>query len=230
MPRVLICIAVVSVLTCIAHAQHVSPSAGAQKVGAKSENGSSNPKVYEELFKKTFGNQRKEHTEAIKRLQKIDSYERLYKMIMVLGEKMIDVIQSSKEMIENVGFDPTNRSLPQNVTIQSAISTTLENTALFGDILLHFPHITHRILRTQQKWNPVISWSLNFTYRTRHLLDKDTFDKIHLASQELNVIKREQGYFNPYWQSTESQKGDKEKTKKKKSTKKRGPQITKIEL
>ena len=71
------------------------------------------------LVKKSFEHQRKEHTEAIKRLQKIDSYERLYKMIIVLGEKMIDVIETSKSLIESGGFDPDNRSLPQNVTVQS---------------------------------------------------------------------------------------------------------------
>ncbi|KAF3428976.1 hypothetical protein E2986_03757 [Frieseomelitta varia] len=199
------------------------------------------------LVKKSFEHQRKEHTEAIKRLQKIDSYERLYKMIIVLGEKMIDVIETSKSLIESGGFNPDNRSLPQNVTVQSgnsssyksyilfqAISTTLENTAFFGDILLHFPHIVHRVLKTQQKWNPIINWSFNFTYRAKYLLDSETVTKIHLASQELNIIKREEGYFNPYWQPTESQRRDNEKTTKKNSAKKekqkRKPQMVKIEF
>lgn len=114
-----------------------------------------------------------------------------------------------------------------------AISTTLENTAFFGDILLHFPHIIHRILKTQQKWNPTINWSFNFTYRAKYLLDTETVTKIHLASQELNIIKREQGYFNPYWQPTESQRGDNEKTKRKSAKKerqKKKPQMVKIEF
>lgn len=115
-----------------------------------------------------------------------------------------------------------------------AISTVLENTAFFGDILLHFPHFIHRILKTQQKWNPIINWSLNFTYRTKYLLDSETVVKIHLASQELNVIKREQGYSNPYWQPTEAQEGDNGKIKKKKPATKgkqrKGPQLTKVEF
>lgn len=115
-----------------------------------------------------------------------------------------------------------------------AISTTLENTAFFGDILLHFPHIVHRILKTQQKWNSIVNWSLNFTYRTKYLLDLETITKIHLASQELNVIKRKEGYFNPYWQSTNLEKENSGKIKKsklaKKEKQKKIPQITKIEL
>ncbi|CAK9825019.1 Coiled-coil domain-containing protein 134 [Anthophora retusa] len=231
MPRVLVYIAVALVLTYITHAQRESPPIETGQFGGKSQNNSS-PKVYEELFKKSFSYQRKEHTEAVKRLQKIDSYERLYKMITVLGGKMIDVIETSKALIENGGFNPDKRTLPQNVTIQSAISTTLENAAFFGDIVLHFPHIAHRILRAQQTWNPTVHWSLNFTNRMRHLLDAGTVERIHLASQELNIVEREPEYFNPYWQSTESRKED--KTKKKKPTKtekqKKGPRMIKIEL
>lgn len=235
MPRVLVYIAVVSMLTSIANAQSESSDAKSRAIsGARENDGSSEIKVYEELFKKSFSLQRKEHAEAIKRLQKIDNYERLYKMITVLGEKMIDVIEASRTLIENGEFNPDDRSLPRNVTVQSAISTTLENTALFGDILLHFPHVTHRILKTQQRWDPIINWSLNFTYRTKYLLDSDTLARIRLALQELNIIERDQVYFNPYWQSKDSQKGDKGAARKKKSTKKekhkRGPQMTKIEL
>lgn len=69
--------------------------------------------------KKSFVHQRKEHTEAIKRLRNIDNYERLYKMIMILGTKMIDIIETSKRLIESTDFNPDDRSLPKNVTIQS---------------------------------------------------------------------------------------------------------------
>lgn len=55
----------------------------------------------------------------MRHLKKIDNYERLYKMITVLGEKMMDVIEASKSLIEAAGFDPDDRSLPQNVTVQS---------------------------------------------------------------------------------------------------------------
>lgn len=66
------------------------------------------------------------------------------------------------------------------------------------------------------------------------MLDSETVVKIHLASQELNVIKREQGYSNPYWQPTEAQEGDNGKIKKKKPATKgkqrKGPQLTKVEF
>ncbi|XP_050575533.1 coiled-coil domain-containing protein 134-like [Bombus affinis] len=234
MPRILFYVAIVSVLTCTAHAQYTSFGVDHQISGKPQNSDASQIKIYEELFKKSFERQRKEHAKAIKRLQKIGNYERLYKMILVIGEKMIDAIEINKALITNEDFNPDNRFLPQNVTIQTAISTVLENTAFFGDILLHFPHFIHRILKAQQKWNPIINWSLNFTYRTKYLLDSETAVKIHLASQELNVIKREQGYSNPYWQPTEAQEGDNGKIKKKKSAtkgkQKKGPRMTKVEF
>ncbi|XP_076231863.1 coiled-coil domain-containing protein 134 [Calliopsis andreniformis] len=234
MPRVFIYIVAVSVLTCIAHAQQTDASITEDRINGEPRNSSSSKiEVYEELFKKSFSHVRKEHAKAIHRLQRVDSYERLYKMITVLCEKMVDVIETSKPLIENAGFDPDNRSLPQNVTLQSALSTVLENTALFSDIVLHFPHVTHRILKSQQKWNVIIDWFINFTNRSRHFLDKETITRIHLVAQELNITEREAGYFNPYWQPDEFRETKEEvkgKKAKKKEKRKRGPQMAKIEL
>ncbi|XP_076295427.1 coiled-coil domain-containing protein 134 [Lasioglossum baleicum] len=151
-------------------------------------------------------------------------------MIMVLGEKMIDVIESSKSLIEDGDFNPDDRSLPRNVTVQSALSTVLENTALFGDIILHFPEVTQRILKAQPKWNTILIWSLKFTNRSRHLVDEKTIDLINLVTQELNITEREPGYFNPYRRLVEPRKENKGTTKTKKEKRKRGPQMANIEL
>lgn len=40
-------------------------------------------------------------------------------MITILSEKMIDVIEASKTLIESSGFNPDNRYLPQNISIQN---------------------------------------------------------------------------------------------------------------
>ncbi|XP_076646839.1 coiled-coil domain-containing protein 134 [Halictus rubicundus] len=228
MPRVFVYIAVVSVLTCNAHAQQADLIATDQPINNEAGNGEST--VYEELFRKSFSLQREEHASAIKRLERIDNYELLYKMIMVLGEKMIDVIESSKSLIEDGDFNPDDRLLPRNVTVQSALSTVLENTALFGDIILHFPEVTQRILKAQPKWNTILTWSLKFTNRSRHLVDEKTIDLINLVTQELNITDRQPEYFNPYRRSVESRMENKGTTKTKKEKRKRGPQMTNIEL
>lgn len=40
-------------------------------------------------------------------------------MILVIGEKMIDAIEVNKALIANEDFNPDDRFLPQNVTIQT---------------------------------------------------------------------------------------------------------------
>lgn len=117
----------------------------------------------------------------------------------------------------------------------AALSSVLENTALFGDIILHLPDITHRILKTQQEWSPTIHWSLNFTNQMRHLLNKSTITMIRLVEQELYITERDPSYFNPYrsaihvgYQHEDTVKKKKKPVKKEK--RKKGPQIAKIEL
>lgn len=116
----------------------------------------------------------------------------------------------------------------------AALSSVLENTALFGDIILHLPDITHRILKMQQGWNPTIHWSLNFTNKMRHLLNKSTITMIRLVEQELNITGRDPNYFNPYRSAPHARYQHEDTTKKKKPVKKekrkKGPQIAKIEL
>lgn len=51
--------------------------------------------------KRLFIKRRKEHLEAVRNLRKMNSYERQYKMINVLAEKMFDVIESKKALLEN---------------------------------------------------------------------------------------------------------------------------------
>ncbi|KMQ95754.1 coiled-coil domain-containing protein 134 [Lasius niger] len=172
----------------------------------------------------------------------MDNYERLYKMITVLAEKVVEVIESSKNVIEKAGFVPNNSSFPKDTNVKdereifvAALSSVLENTALFGDIILHLPDITHRILKTQQEWSPTIHWSLNFTNQMRHLLNKSTITMIRLVEQELNITERDPSYFNPYrsaihvgYQHEDTVKKKKKPVKKEK--RKKGPQIAKIEL
>ncbi|KAG7203781.1 hypothetical protein KM043_013802 [Ampulex compressa] len=156
-------------------------------------------------------------------------------MLIVLGEKVFEVIESSKNLIENEGFIPRNSSFPTDANIRDALSSILENTAFFGDIVLHLPDITHRILKAQKKWNATIHWSLNFANETKHFLDRDTKNMMHLVRQELNIVKRDPQYFNPYWTATmdlgkrgESSKRSKKSSKK--SRQKKGPQMIKIDL
>lgn len=64
--------------------------------------------------KKLFAQRRKDHIEAVQTLLKMDNYERLYKMITMLAEKVVEVVESSKSVIEKAGFLSKNGSFPED--------------------------------------------------------------------------------------------------------------------
>ncbi|XP_058803171.1 coiled-coil domain-containing protein 134-like [Phymastichus coffea] len=189
-----------------------------------------------ELFKRLFAKRRKEHLQAVKTLQKMDSYERQYKMIDMLAEKMFDVIDSKKVLLENltdlelknVSFAPQSNS---NTDVADAVSNVLENVALFGDVLLSLPDVTRRVVRKQPKWNETIRWSFGFLNRTRDLLDKPTLEMIALAMRELNGSKREASHLQPNRiPSARPTNQPKSAQMARKEKRKRGPRLVNVEL
>lgn len=48
--------------------------------------------------------QRMEHREAIKNLQKMEKYEKVYKMILLLEEKAFQIMESSKSILKDAGL------------------------------------------------------------------------------------------------------------------------------
>ncbi|XP_014477217.1 PREDICTED: coiled-coil domain-containing protein 134-like [Dinoponera quadriceps] len=226
---------VVVILTLLTISAHTQRETDQPMENEPRESAESKSKLDEELFKKLFAQRRKDHIQAVQTLLKMDNYERLYKMIAMLAEKVVEVIESSKSVIEEAAFVPNNSSFPEDTNIKEALSSILENTALFGDIILHLPDISHRILSTHQSLNSTLHWSLNFADRMRHLLDESTITMIRLVVQELNIAERDPNYFNPYRSAADEREDDSKVTKKKKkkqSAKKRkkGPQIAKIDL
>lgn len=129
-------------------------------------------------------------------------------------------------------FISSHLSFTESIFFVVALSNILENTALFGDIILHLPDIAHRVLKAQHEWNSTICWALNFANQTRHLLDKSTITMIGLVAQELNVTERDPSYFNPYRTHAGKREdaAEEKKKKKKRDKRKKGPRIAKIEL
>ncbi|KAJ8891027.1 hypothetical protein PR048_010536 [Dryococelus australis] len=133
----------------------------------------------------------------------------------------------------------------ENSVALTALANILENTALFGDIVLHLPDIAAPILHAKNEWEVLYHWSLSFSSQTS-LLDKATHKLIHLVSaykrveQELNIIERDPDYVNPYRKQRKKReqhsiREDKlhksgKKSKKDEKKKKKGPRITMGEL
>lgn len=123
---------------------------------------------------------------------------------------------------------------PQDVRLFDAITVTLENTCLFGEIILHNPDISYRALESRQfgpDWRDLINWCIKYTrqYNDR-IIDAKSQELLWLLEQEINPDKRTDNFINPYRSSSEPhQKPKKKKTKKKKLEK--GPRmVTRDEL
>lgn len=48
----------------------------------------------------------------------MDNYERLYQMIVMLAEKVVKIIEASKNVIEKAAFVPSNNSFPKDINVK----------------------------------------------------------------------------------------------------------------
>lgn len=52
--------------------------------------------------------------------------------------------------------------LTRQVTVPTAYSHVVENTAFFGDVVLRFPKIVHHYFDRNSNWNSLIRWGIGF--------------------------------------------------------------------
>lgn len=76
--------------------------------------------------KKLFAQRRKDHIEAVQTLLKMDNYERLYKMIAMLAEKVVEVIESSKSVLKKADFLQHNSSFPEDTNVKDGMIIYLQ--------------------------------------------------------------------------------------------------------
>ncbi|KAL7286092.1 hypothetical protein TKK_0019608 [Trichogramma kaykai] len=184
------------------------------------------------LYKRLFVQRRKEHAKAVQSIEKMSKYELRYNMVNIVLDTIIEVIESRRLLLNGVTDDQLTRTTFMNATNEEdaefveAISNVLENAALFAEIVWKQPDMARLFFKIKEKLSETIGWSFGLVERCRFLLDDATLEKIHLASQELEIIEREPGYSNPNSQigSRNSDKGSKKKKKKK------GPVMAKYEL
>lgn len=199
----------------------------------KNEDLIENSEVAEQLYKQLFKHKRVEQIEAIKSLRSSLNYEKQYSMIMLMTEKIFGMIQESRASIESSSFIPGISDFPTNERVRDSLSNILENTALFGEIVLRFPDIAQTVLKTNNNWDVLLQWSIAFSNQVKYLLDKSTIKLLHLVSQELNHIERDPNYVNPYKKEDHTKVTNEDilpVKKKKKREIKKGPQLRNIEL
>lgn len=154
-------------------------------------------------------------------------YEKQYKMMEICFDKVLKVLDDNQKHIlpsfsDPEGFPATNSSQFE------ALSSVLESTCLFADVILHLPEMSRTVLKKRPNWKKTIDWALEFSQSLIYITDDVTQKLLVTLDYEINESKRPTSYRNPYYkQKLPEITKDKKKTKKKL---KKGPQMTKIEL
>ncbi|CAH1776452.1 unnamed protein product [Owenia fusiformis] len=189
-----------------------------------------------EVYKRLFMQQRKEQLDAVKSILQMGSYEKQYKMIEMLFEKIFDVVEKKRVLLIENGFLPTDE-FPKDESIREAFSMVAEATAFFGDILLRLPDISHKIYERHKEWQVSLGWCITYLNQS-DIFSIDSDQKLNLLSlvaQELQLVERDPNYINPYKTEVnemieeakkQQQMEEKEKKKKKKKEKRKGPRLT----
>lgn len=117
-----------------------------------------------------------------------------------------------------------------------AISVTLDNICLFGEIILHFPDISYRALESSYsasddessvQWRDLINWCLKYSkYFYERIIDVKGQQLLSLLDQEINPERRTDDYINPYRNADSVTQSKNEHKKKPPKKLKRGPQLS----
>lgn len=138
-------------------------------------------------------------------------------------------LDGARTILMNDPFDPAVDVYPaHNLKLVNAIAVILENTCLMGEIILHMPDMSYRVLgvlapKLEINWKDLINWCLEqTTHFNDRILDKNSQALISLVNQEINPERRTADYINPYRSGNIMPK---EPKKKKTKTVKKGPQM-----
>ncbi|XP_062514239.1 coiled-coil domain-containing protein 134-like [Corticium candelabrum] len=149
-----------------------------------------------DIYRRLLKHKRQDHALAVKTISQIDDFVKQYRMIELVLDKLFQVLADARVQINVSGWQP-DMPFPDNEKDREAVAQVIENTLLFGDILLRIPDMTHEIYKSQTRRRELVIWSLQLCNET------DVFEHaerklLNLMSQELGVIPMEEDYINPY--------------------------------
>lgn len=154
----------------------------------------------------------------------------------------LQILQETRNIIEISKFDATIDKFPaKNKRLNEAITVTLDNICLFGEIILHFPDMSYRVLRAIDAnsdassgvpWRDLINWSVEYAaHFYDRIIDPKGQQLLSLLDQEINPERRTDDYINPYRSVDSAAFSTKDQHKKKpKKVLKKGPQLRHTEL
>lgn len=132
-------------------------------------------------------------------------------------------MKDNQRILLDERYSPLDGFPTQERTIDSVV-LILENTFLFGDLLLHMPDMSYKILGKRHDWRSLMNWALNFAaHFETPIFDDGSRKLLSLTDQEINADKRTADYVNPYSEDAKQTAQVKPKQQRKKIRK--GPQL-----
>lgn len=223
------------VIYAVAYVLANDPSVGSTSEGSSKVN-SSNKDTTKMIYRSVFKQKRYSQTSAAESILNLADYSKQYKMVEIVLEKLFKVLQDARVKITESGYIPGD-AFPKDQADLEALGNILENTALFGDILLRLPDITYKVYSKSNEWDLLARWSISFCNETQ-VYDEADSKLLNLMAQELRFVPKDPKYINPYRKSAkkkvslseENKQKDFTKNKRKKEKKKRGPRLSHAEL
>ncbi|XP_053399201.1 coiled-coil domain-containing protein 134-like [Mercenaria mercenaria] len=146
---------------------------------------------------KLFEHQRAIQLDAVKSMQKSKmKHDHKYKLTETMVNDIFRVLEESKNNLTEYGFVPGD-PFPENETIRDAMSNVFENTAMFGDLTLRLPDITHDIYDKNKHWEFLIGWAVWFSMESG-VFQGPNEQLLSLMSMELGLMPKDENFVNPY--------------------------------
>ncbi|KAK7096710.1 coiled-coil domain-containing protein 134-like [Littorina saxatilis] len=189
-----------------------------------------------EHYKKLFSEQRAMQLNAVKSMQKFGSQEAKFKLVGVMLHQLFKNLQDSSQNLTAWGYTPGDE-FPENKTVRETVSKVLENTALFGDMLLRMPQAVHEFYDKNRDWHLLMRWAFTFSNESG-VFEGPHETMLNLMGQEAGLIPKSPNYVNPFLAAQEEEGREKipvsvvsKKAKEKKQKKiAKGPRMSRTEL
>uniref|UniRef100_A0A2C9LQ58 Coiled-coil domain-containing protein n=1 Tax=Biomphalaria glabrata TaxID=6526 RepID=A0A2C9LQ58_BIOGL len=199
-----------------------------------SENIPESPRLKE--YKKYFILHRAKQLEAVKGISLLKNDEQRHNLMSLMLKQLFVTLGDAKENLTVAGYLPGD-PFPEDEDVKESMSKILENTALFGDLILFMPDIVHSMYDKEKEWQILLAWSYGFSTQSG-VYEGNYKTMLTLGAMEANIIPKGKDFINPFKSLAKIQSlmDDAQKDPKKNKTKKpkkkieRGPKLRKTEL
>lgn len=171
-----------------------------------------------------FVRKREEQKAFVQRMWAEESYEKKYKMFDMALKNIFRMLEVEEKNLAD--FKHIQNTLPSSPREFKGIATVLENICIVGELVLHFPEISYRILEELSGWRTKVEFAGTIVEHYKHVFDQSTVEMLDLFDQEINPEKRTEDFVNPY--SSDDGAGPTKKPKKERKVIKKGPALQEL--